>query len=168
MKALRHLTAILALPALFAACQTNDPLYDSHWNVGSLGDRASYHLLGYDDNRGQTILEHEQEAAESIALSFRRHILNDNPTNPMQMRRGWGGDSPYDVTSLYADVYYIGREAVVTGVRTATTAVLLPIDLVVGPVVAHAGIEWEGAQGLVDYDGDDPTPPEDFEVRNRR
>lgn len=167
MKALRPLTALLALPLFLGACQANDPLYDSHWNVGSLGDRASYHLLGYDDSRGKTILEHEQEVAESLAISLRRHFLNDNPTNPAQMRRGWGGDSPYDPTALYADVYYIGREAVVTGVRTATTAVLLPIDLTVGPLVAHAGIEWEGAQGFVDFDDDEPPHPSDFEVRNR-
>ena len=49
--------------------------------MGSLGPRAQYVFLGYDPLSGQSLWEHEAEEVEHIALTFRRHFLNDNPDN---------------------------------------------------------------------------------------
>jgi hypothetical protein len=151
-----------------SACRTapEDPMYYSHWNIGSLGPRAQYNFLGYDPQSDHSVWEHEAEKAEGIALTLRRHLLNDNPYNPLQYRRGWG--DPYNVynpTAAYADVYYLGRETVVWAAKSVATGVLIPADLLIGTTYGHFGGSWTSSGRQFDALSD-PVDPEDFEVNN--
>lgn len=161
---------LLPLAALTAAllpssCKSNDPLYDSHWNVGSLEHRAGYHLFGYDSYTGESIYEHSANSAKDIALTLRRHFLNDNPENPLQYRRGWGADTVYNPTSAYADVWFLARDAVFVGYRGLVHAVVVPIDLTAGPISAHFGADYGSVVNLWGGLGE-PAAPGDFEVEN--
>lgn len=167
--ALAALSAFVGLTS--SGCQSlngdrDDPLYDSHWNTGSLRGRAQRAFLGYDADRDGSVLDHAQSNGESIALTLRRHFLNDNPENPLQYRRGFGGDSVYNPTAAYADTWFILRDGALLAADTLVEAVVIPVDLIAGPISTHFGVDYGSVGDYYDGSGE-PVDPEDFSVRRK-
>jgi hypothetical protein len=81
---------LCALAALsLGACRTPTLQQSNHWRIDSIGPRVSYHFFGYVGERDGPVGGYEKRELKSIGLTLRRHLLNDNPSNPLQ-RSGLG------------------------------------------------------------------------------
>lgn len=169
-----------------ASCQTHQPdIYrTSHWNIQSLENRVSYHVLGYrpefDGNYGDFRVEENR----AIFTTIRRHFFNQNPENPFQ---DWPDSTateryPHDILLNPLDVAYLGAVAAGVGAGAAS-AMGIPIDYAIGSTdtalrefddFTGAGTQ-EGAHCLVTGSfrkitggggSDAPATPDQFRVRN--
>jgi hypothetical protein len=158
--------ALILVILAAAACQSQAPDYDSHWSPGSVENRSTFHNTSYVEERGASSFGHGMSASQDIALTFRRHFLNDNPTNPIQDRRGWGDPQhPYNMTAPFEDVWILGRGLVGSAWDVFAPGVLIPIDLVVGPALSLAAVGFDGTAATWEG-GHDVTHPSDFRVRH--
>jgi hypothetical protein len=159
---------LLASAFLFGACASSSPDYASHWNAGHVGASAEHVFTGYDAELDGPRYTYSRKGAEGIALTIRRHFMNDNPENPLQMRRGWGDpDNPYNMTAGIADAGYLVRDGAVTAWYTASEGVLMGVDLIVGVPLGLVGVNSGGVSSMWSDEGDaEPTPPSKFEPHN--
>jgi len=159
--------SLLATALLFGACASSAPEYDSHWNAGHVGKSAERVFTGYDAELDGSRYEYGRDNAEGIALTLRRHFMNDNPENPLQMRRGWGDpDNPYNMTAGIADAGYLVRDGAVMAWYTASEGVLMGVDLIVGLPLGLFGVGYPGVSSMWAGTDDEPTPPSEFEAVN--
>lgn len=158
---------LLASALLFGACASSSPEYASHWNAGHVGQSAEHTFTGYDAELDGGRYEYGRGNAESIALTVRRHFMNDNPENPLQMRRGWGDpDNPYNMTAGIADAGYLVRDGAVATWYTASEGALMLVDTVVGVPLGLFGVNYPGVSAAwADADAE-PTPPSEFTTKN--
>jgi hypothetical protein len=77
------LIAVAAATCLFAGCQTPG-LEDNHWHVSSVGPDIAYYFFGYNETMDGSYGNRFGMDMSSIGLTFRRHVLNDNPYNPLE------------------------------------------------------------------------------------
>ena len=75
------LAAALAA-SVFAGCQTPG-MENNHWHVSSVGPRVAYHFFGYDQTMDGDYSNRLHADMSSIGLTVRRHLLNDDPYNPL-------------------------------------------------------------------------------------
>jgi len=161
-------TPLLLASALFlGACASTDPDYGSHWNAGQAAVSAEHAFTGYDAEVDGDRFAYQRDGAEGAMLTLRRHMMNDNPSNPLQMRRGWGNpDNPYNMTAGIADAGYLMRDGVISTGYVAAEGLTMATDLIVGVPVALFGVDYKGVSMF--WAGEDaaPTAPEDFETKN--
>lgn len=158
---------LLASALLLGACTSTDPDYGSHWNAGQAAVSAEHAFTGFDAEVSESRFEHQRDGAEGAMLTLRRHFMNDNPDNPLQMRRGWGNpDNPYNMTAGIADAGYLVRDGVISTGYVAATGLTMATDVIVGVPLAMFGVDYGGVSGFWE-DGDTaPTPPEEFQTVN--
>jgi len=158
---------LLASALVLGACASSNPDYTSHWNAGYAGESAEHAFTGYDSDMDGTRYEYEREGAAGIALTLRRHVMNDNPNNPLQMRRGWGNpDNPYNMTAGIADAGYLVRDGAVGIYHVGAEGLLMAVDMIVGIPAGIVGLDYPGVSSIGSDDGGAPTAPEDFETTN--
>jgi hypothetical protein len=158
---------LLAALALLGSCASTDPTYNSHWNAGSAGSSAVKAFSSYDDSEDSSHWDHENSNAADIALTVRRHMMNDNPDNPLQMRRGWGDqDNPYNMTAGIVDAGYLIRDGVVGTLYVGAEGALMLTDVLLGVPASLVGFDYDGVSSLWDDSDQSPTDPEDFETKN--
>lgn len=111
MKSIR----LFAVALLVASCQTHQPeiMRTSHWNIQSLENRTSHHLLNYQPTRDGDYGDFRREENRALAMTLRRHLLNQNPENPFQ---DWGDSYatnayPQDLFVNPFDILYLGAVA---------------------------------------------------------
>lgn len=140
---------------LLGACSSPTGAYASHWNPESVGERLEYHFLGVPPQSGIGIVEHTVQESDAIILTIRRHILNDNPTNPLQTHPYEPGDAYIPILHgpLYAgyDLYEIAYTSVVAGWRGLVAFGLTPVYLIAGTSWAESAVQ-------------EPPRPEEFET----
>lgn len=158
---------LLAALATLGACASTDPTYTSHWNAGSAGTSAVKAFSSFDASSDSSHWDHENSNAADIALTVRRHMFNDNPDNPLQMRRGWGDiESPYNMTAGISDASYMIRDGVMGAAYVGAEGLLMLTDMVLGVPVTLVGADYNGITGLWDDSDDAPTSPENFTTKN--
>ena len=158
---------LLATAILAGACASSNPDDASHWNAGHVGKSGERVLTGYDAELDGPRYSYERDNAASIALTVRRHFMNDNPNNPLQMRRGWGDlDNPYNMTAGIADAGYLMRDTAVVGWYTLSEGALMFVYTVVGIPLGLFGVGYPGVATMWTNDSAEPTKPEDFETVN--
>lgn len=158
---------LLASVALLGACASTDPDYGSHWNAGQAAVSAEHAFTGFDEEVSSGRFEHQRDGAADIALTLRRHLMNDNPMNPLQMRRGWGNqDNPYNMTAGAADAWYLTRDGVVSTAYVAAEGVTMATDLIIGVPAGLVGFEWDGVSSFWADEDAAPTAPEEFTTTN--
>jgi hypothetical protein len=75
----------LVLLALTSACTT--PAYETnHWHFNSVGPRMTYQFFGYRQSRDGDYASFLARDMSAAGTTFRRHLVNDNPTNPLMPR----------------------------------------------------------------------------------
>lgn len=169
----RPLGLLSALGATLAlsSCMSSSTDYDNHWNPGSLGRRTQYHFYGYRGERDGSYAKFTESSTKHVVRSFRRHFLNDNPTNPYQRDIRWGGESEYSIWLVESHVLAIGREAALGVWHGLGIAFWAPIDIAFGTVADMTGLGYdESFRSRVTTgisDSDEPTDPEDFEVKHK-
>lgn len=169
------LAPVLAVTGL-CACRSDNPEYYSHWNPGSLGPRAEHTLIGNHVGKDSGYLEYAQDTTSDMVVTFQRHFLNHNPTNPYEM--GYlDGEWPYTIWPLFGHTYAIAEQAVYGAVHGATVVVAQPVDAVVGTLVSTGadavGMDYTGqslGSGITPtFTGDDaPPPPSSFKVKKKK
>ena len=139
---------------LLGACASPTGSYASHWNPESVGERLQYHFLGLPPQSGVGIKEHTLSESEALILTVRRHLLNDNPTNPLQIHPYEPGDDYIPILHgpLYAgyDLYEIAFTSVVAGWRGLVAFGLTPVYLIAGTSWAESAVQ-------------DPPSPDEFD-----
>ena len=158
---------LLASALVLGACASSNPDYTSHWNAGYAGESAEHTFTGFDSEVDDSRYQHASDGAASIALTIRRHVMNDNPNNPLQMRRGWGNpDNPYNMTAGIADAGYLVRDGVVGAYYVGAEGVVTFVDAVIGIPAGLVGLDYPGIGSIGSADGGSPTEPEDFDTTN--
>ena len=158
---------LLAALATLGACASTDPTYNDHWNAGFAGDSAVKAFSGYDASSDTSHWDHGSSNAADIAMTVRRHMMNDNPDNPLQMRRGWGDtESPYNMTAGVADAGYLVRDGVVGAYYVGAEGLLMLTDMVLGVPITTFGGSYEGVSSWWDDEDEGPTAPEHFSTKN--
>jgi hypothetical protein len=171
------LLPLLVLPLLAAqGCRSAPAQRYSHWNVEGTYPRAAYHFLGYRSDLSSSYREHQWREKESINLTARRHILNHNPDNPFQADDP-SRTAPRPPHSILPNpLYYFHLESIVTGLVISAAGgpfIPIPIGSVIG-TIEPGGMEEFGEGISRTFSGDfesrieDPPPPKDFRVKNRR
>jgi hypothetical protein len=74
----------IALALALVGCKTATFEQSNHWHPDSVGPRVAHHFLGYDADRDGAWRDFDWRQKQSINLTLRRHLLNDNPYNPME------------------------------------------------------------------------------------
>jgi hypothetical protein len=94
-------------------------------------------------------------------------MFNDNPDNPLQMRRGWGDiESPYNMTAGISDAGYMIRDGVMGAAHVGGEGLLMLYHVVLGVPVTLVGAKYYGITGLWHDSDDAPTSPENFTTKN--
>ena len=168
---LRFLAAAASL-VFFASCQTTDPSYN-HWNMSGLVPRMAYHLLSYDTTKGVPYYKHVQEQRESINMTLRRHLLNDNPENPFQRKNVWL-PSHQHFSPLPNPVNFFHLSSAAFGsilLGAGGPFILFPIEVIPvlledgGPTELWAGVnETFSGETAIEHG---PAPVSEFKVKNR-
>jgi len=158
---------LLGISLVLGACASSNPDYASHWNAGFAGESAEHAFTGYDVDMDGTRFEYESNGAADLALTIRRHVMNDDPSNPLQMRRGWGDpENPYNMTAGIADAGYLLRDGAVGAYYVGAEGVLMAVDTMVGIPAGLFGISYPGVASMWSDDDGAPTAPEDFTTTN--
>ena len=144
----------LAGLVLLAGCATRPA---THWNASSVGERLEYHFLGIEPQSGIGVIEQVTNDADAFTLTVRRHILNDNPHNPLQNHPYEPGDRYIPIVhgTLYAGYDFYDLTATTL---TATFRGLVAAGL--SPVYWLVGTGWTGDAEQ------QPPDPDSFEVHN--
>ena len=75
--------AVLAL--LAPSCST--PAYENnHWHLNHIAPRVGYHFFGYRPSVDGPYTEKLWSDVGDIGLTLRRHLVGDNPENPLLPR----------------------------------------------------------------------------------
>jgi hypothetical protein len=74
--------AALALCTALAGCRSQPTSYP-HWSNRSIGPRVSRQALGYDPTQDGDYLPYLEKDMDALGLTLRRHLLGDNPDNPL-------------------------------------------------------------------------------------
>lgn len=72
----------LALVAALTGCQSATSTQNNHWHVDSIGPRVAYHAFGYRSDEG-SYLDRLRADRRALSVTLQRHILSDNPYNPL-------------------------------------------------------------------------------------
>lgn len=82
---LRRAGLALAAGLIATACASNtgDRIND-HWKIASIQPRIVRAATGYDPSRVATYSEYRSSQWSGFGLTFQRHIMAYNPTNPFQ------------------------------------------------------------------------------------
>jgi hypothetical protein len=170
----KSLLLLLATAGLFASCASSPGRYDNHWNVGGLAPRLAYHGLSYKPHLSESYRDHERSQKESINLTLRRHLLNNNPDNPFQPEDSSLSNTRVPHSILPDPVEYFHLESLVFGVAiSALTGVFVPVPF--GSVLGT--LEEGGPTEFVDglhqtltgsFRGilGEPAPVSEFRVRS--
>jgi hypothetical protein len=75
------LYALLGGSIAFAGCASPE-FEHNHWHINSVSGRIGYHVFGYESQRGGYLGQVMDDQRHSL-LTLRRHLLNDNPDNPL-------------------------------------------------------------------------------------
>lgn len=82
---LRRAGLALAAGILASSCASNSgEQINDHWQMSSIYPRVVRAASGYDPSRTTTYSEHRSSQWSNFGLTFQRHILAYNPTNPFQ------------------------------------------------------------------------------------
>ena len=153
----------LAICVALTACQASGPdswqtkRSSSHWNAGSAGESTSLAFLGANSGTNEDIATHTRNNSGDIALTLRRHLLNDNPDNPLQEHRYEPGQDyiPIYHGPLYAlgDAWDMTRTAGINAAKGTWAAVKMPVHVFGGTHIWNPGVQA-------------PPPPSEFRVLN--
>jgi hypothetical protein len=72
-----------ALAALLSACVTQKAP-TTHWSPDFVSEMVGYQFLGYQEEVEGQYSQQLKQDWNHIGLTLRRHLLNDNPTHPLQ------------------------------------------------------------------------------------
>lgn len=146
---------LAALPSL-AACRTDPVQYNNHWRVDSVPTSLTRHFLnGYNPHEDGSYRDFQWRNKEDINVTIFRHVLNRNPTNPMEPEVSWYGRErpPHSLVPYVWDYMHI--ESIVWGaiMLNPSTAVFAPIP--VGSVLGtlEPGGPEEFAEGFRQFFG---------------
>ncbi len=172
----RHLVPFLPVFLCAAAgCRSAPGVPESHWNVDAVPQRITAHFTGYRGELDGSYREFQWRKKQDINLTLRRHFLNNNPENPLQVAdpsltavRPPFGLLPNPVTYFHVESIVIG-----SFLLGWTGAFLpLPIDSLIA-TLSPGGLSEFGS-GISDtFTGDwhgelgEPVPPSKFKVRHR-
>ncbi|MFT5286085.1 MAG: hypothetical protein ACI8TQ_002253 [Planctomycetota bacterium] len=168
---LRFLAAAVSL-VFFASCHTTDPSYN-HWNMTGLAPRMAYHFLSYDTNKGIPYYEHAMEQRNSINMTLRRHLLNDNPENPFQRKNVWlPNRQRFSPLPNPVNFFHLSSVAFGSALLGAGGGfILFPFEII--PVMLEDGGPSEMWAGIKEtFTGETalergPAPVSEFKVKNR-
>jgi len=79
--ALVCLVSALAFSSCASSTQANN-----HWHIDSIGPRVDEAFLGHQPVDGAEYYRQVRDDMASILVTLQRHLLNDNPTNPLLPR----------------------------------------------------------------------------------
>lgn len=153
--------AALGGALLLGGCASPSPDYYNHWNPGSVGPRMSYHLTGYRADRDGSFSNFTSKQTRDAAWTFRRHFLNDNPTNPWQQMSAENPDWPYTIWPVMSHFVTIARETLVPIAGAFGAMVVQPVQVILSTTGDAFDIEYD-ATSVRDESG--LTPPEQFKL----
>jgi len=170
---MKKLHVALLCGALLSGCASRGPAMD-HWNLGSVGARASKSFLGYRADLDGSYRERQWQDKRDISLTLRRHLLSNNPDNPFVADDPGRSEQRPPHSILPDPLYYFHVEAlIVAGLTYGWLGVPLPIPI--GSLIAsfEPGGGSEFVQGLGvpfsgSYGGTIGEPPDNDEFRVRR
>lgn len=152
---LRATVGALALAVVTSTlgCQTDPVIADSHWNIDSLDNRIIKHATGYRGPIDGSYTDYQWKKEQSIYLTLRRHLLNNDPTNPLEPDDP-SVTSPRPAAGLLPDPErWVGNDTVAIAVAT------VPLWDYVLPIRTFSGSSGR--------DKDQPPPVKAFRVKNR-
>jgi hypothetical protein len=74
--------AVLGLALGTASCNTSANA-NNHWHVDNVGTRMSYHFTGDLLANDRIFKEEAQRDVGDVGLTLSRHLMNDDPYNPL-------------------------------------------------------------------------------------
>lgn len=157
---MKHLPPIAVLTVLFvsgcnASSQTNT---NDHWNMRGIGPSVTRAAFGYDAEKDGKYIDYQYQNKKSIALTLKRHFLNQNPENPFEAEdeEFYARRPPHSI--LPRPWEYIGVEGLAWGgiiAASGGTFFPLPIDSIMG--TASDGGKDEFNEGIRrTFAGDEP------------
>ncbi|MDB2577118.1 hypothetical protein N9Z54_07965 [Planctomycetota bacterium] len=82
---LRRAGLAFAAGLLATSCASNTgDLINDHWRIASIEPRVVRAATGYDPSQVETYGEYRSSQWSAFGLTFQRHIMGFNPTNPFQ------------------------------------------------------------------------------------
>ena len=162
------------LSLLGTGCQSAPGMEQNHWNIESLTPRLGYYFFGYREDLDGTFRDHQWRQKKDINLTIRRHLLNNNPTNPFEADDPSFLDPRPPHSILPDPLLYFHLESIVFGaafLAAADTFIPIPIGSVIASFTPGGGEEFmEGINttlsGSFTHAMATPPPPDSFRVRN--
>jgi hypothetical protein len=172
---LRTALSLSVLVCAAAGCKTMAGTPESHWNIDSVPNRITTHFTGYRGPIDGNYREFQWRKKKSIDLTMRRHFLNNNPENPLEVADPSRTEVRPPFGILPDPVHYFHVESIVIGgALLAATGTFLPIPVDSLIATFTPGGTREFSDGISDtfsgdWEGelDKPAPPSKFKVRRR-
>ena len=167
----------LAACLLLVACQssTSGPR-DNHWNIESVGPRVTAYFMGYDAETDGSWKDFQTREKQDINLTFSRHLMNDNPNNPMEHEIPVATHPRYPVSIVPDPITYFHIDALAWGVVTyglGGVFIPIPVSSLLGFLEPGGPTEfWDGIEMTVtgsflhESYARSPSTPDGFRVRN--
>ena len=66
-----------------AACVSRNPNWNNHWSFESVETSVRKHVFGHASSDENALRDAYYADYENIVKTFSRHVMNDNPDNPL-------------------------------------------------------------------------------------
>lgn len=80
---MKYLSLVCLVSALTLSSCATSPQAHNHWHIDSIGPRISLMFMGHESDDGYMLMRHMGNDASDIGTTLQRHLMHDNPSNPL-------------------------------------------------------------------------------------